>query len=108
MDFRTNQERVDSLTMKITNPNVVGSGFIDHPPQVPFADRLLMQPTTVDASEVPEWFSGSAPRGGHRGGYGGRGRGHEHQSYGSNRNYSTVSLITPYSPSHVRLNSGNL
>jgi hypothetical protein len=44
---RTDQERVDDQTMKITNPNVVGSGFIAFPPQRPFEKPLFFQPPTV-------------------------------------------------------------
>ena len=40
--------------MKI-NKATVGSGFIDHGPQVPFAGRLVMQPSTVHGSEQIEW-----------------------------------------------------
>eukprot|EP00889_Picochlorum_renovo_P007876 jgi/Picre1/34906/NNA_002372.t1 len=36
----TKQEHVDSLTMQIHNPNVRGSGYIEHPPQVPFGEGL--------------------------------------------------------------------
>eukprot|EP00210_Caulerpa_lentillifera_P009039 g8627.t1 len=31
--YLTEQERVDNLTMKIENENLIGSGFIKHPPQ---------------------------------------------------------------------------
>ena len=31
----------------LQNPNVVGSGYIQHPPQKPFAAPLQMQPPTV-------------------------------------------------------------
>ena len=42
------------------NPNVQGSGFIQHPPQVPFAGRLVVQPTTVAPEDSPEWFASNA------------------------------------------------
>lgn len=52
-----------------------GSGYIEHPPQVPFAGRIVMQPTTIGHDDVPEWFEGQQ----HSGGYsGGRGRGGNH------------------------------
>eukprot|EP00210_Caulerpa_lentillifera_P001124 g1083.t1 len=31
--YLTEQERVDNMTMKIDNQNLIGSGFIKHPPQ---------------------------------------------------------------------------
>jgi hypothetical protein len=41
----------------LQNPNVRGSGYIEHPPQVPFAGRVVMQPSTVNvAEEIPEWY----------------------------------------------------
>lgn len=40
------------------NPNIRGSGYIEHPPQVPFAGKVVMQPSTVDLTEeTPEWFA---------------------------------------------------
>lgn len=42
--------RIDDLTMKITNPNVVGSGFIAFPPQKPFEKPVFFQPPTVSVS----------------------------------------------------------
>lgn len=63
MAYRTAQEKIDSLTMQINNPNVVGSGYIEHPPQVPFGGKLLMQPlSVVDGKDNPEWMN-MAPRG---------------------------------------------
>lgn len=62
MAYRTSQEKIDSLTMQINNPNVVGSGYIEHPPQVPFGGKLLMQPlSAVDGKDNPEWMN-VAPR----------------------------------------------
>lgn len=43
----TEQERIDEATLKITNPNVVGSGYIQFPPQVPFQQPIHAQPLTV-------------------------------------------------------------
>ncbi|KAI8107563.1 hypothetical protein M9435_002591 [Picochlorum sp. BPE23] len=57
----TKQEHVDSLTMQIHNPNVRGSGYIEHPPQVPFGGRVVVQPSTVQDGDVPEWFSHGVP-----------------------------------------------
>lgn len=51
--------------MKI-NRAAVGSGFIDHGPQVPFQGRLVMQPSTVQGNESIEW--GGYPTGVQRGG----------------------------------------
>ncbi|KXZ41410.1 hypothetical protein GPECTOR_485g427 [Gonium pectorale] len=51
--FRTEQERIDSLTMAITNPNVVGSGYIQFPPQKPFEKPVVFQPPTVAHLEFP-------------------------------------------------------
>ncbi|RMZ54998.1 hypothetical protein APUTEX25_000515 [Auxenochlorella protothecoides] len=50
MAYRTNQERVDALTLQISNPNIVGSGFIQHPPQRPFERPVLLQPETIKAT----------------------------------------------------------
>lgn len=33
--------------LRLQNPNVVGSGFIQHPPQRPFERPMLMQPGTI-------------------------------------------------------------
>ncbi|MEW5299255.1 MAG: hypothetical protein WDW36_002288 [Sanguina aurantia] len=41
------QERIDSLTMEIKNPNMVGSGFISFPPQKRFEQPMVFQPPTV-------------------------------------------------------------
>lgn len=41
---------IDDMTMKITNPNVVGSGFISFPPQKPFEKPVFFQPPTVSVS----------------------------------------------------------
>lgn len=43
------------------NPNIKGSGYIEHPPQVPFAGRVVMQPSTVNPDDVPEWYTQGAP-----------------------------------------------
>jgi len=43
------------------NPNIKGSGYIEHPPQVPFAGRVVMQPSTVNPDDVPEWYAQGAP-----------------------------------------------
>jgi hypothetical protein len=56
---------------------IVGSGYIEHPPQVPFAGQIVMQPTTLAHEDVPEWFAGQSQQhssGGAAGGNGG-GRG---------------------------------
>ncbi|CAL5223856.1 g6442 [Coccomyxa viridis] len=55
--FRTDQERIDAATLEIKNPNVVGSGYIQHPPQKPFAAPLQMQPPTVAHFEFPDEYS---------------------------------------------------
>eukprot|EP00884_Botryococcus_braunii_P015563 jgi/Botrbrau1/2690/Bobra.0203s0033.1 len=49
----TEQERIDQATLEITNPNVVGSGYIQHPPQRPFEKPVLVQPPTI-VVDVPE------------------------------------------------------
>ena len=38
---------VTEVLCHLQNPNVVGSGYIQHPPQKPFAAPLQMQPPTV-------------------------------------------------------------
>ncbi|CAK0738732.1 hypothetical protein CVIRNUC_001085 [Coccomyxa viridis] len=55
--YRTDQERIDAATLEIKNPNVVGSGYIQHPPQKPFAAPLQMQPPTVAHFEFPDEYS---------------------------------------------------
>lgn len=45
----------------LQNPNVRGSGYIEHPPQVPFGGRVVVQPSTVHDEDVPEWFSHGVP-----------------------------------------------
>merc|ERR1719410_3378852 len=42
----TNQERINDVTMTIENPNVVGSGYIRHPPQRRFQGKIIQQPLT--------------------------------------------------------------
>lgn len=42
----------------LQNPNIRGSGYIEHPPQIPFAGKVVMQPSTVNlGEETPEWFA---------------------------------------------------
>lgn len=42
----------------LQNPNIRGSGYIEHPPQVPFAGKVVMQPSTLNLEEeTPEWFA---------------------------------------------------
>lgn len=42
------QSDVDDATMRIEDPSrVVGSGYIQFPPQVPFQHNLIMQPPTI-------------------------------------------------------------
>eukprot|EP00192_Tetraselmis_astigmatica_P015147 CAMPEP_0117655226 /NCGR_PEP_ID=MMETSP0804-20121206/4168_1 /TAXON_ID=1074897 /ORGANISM="Tetraselmis astigmatica, Strain CCMP880" /LENGTH=151 /DNA_ID=CAMNT_0005461567 /DNA_START=88 /DNA_END=543 /DNA_ORIENTATION=+ len=43
----TQQEMIDDATMRIENPNIVGSGYIQFPPQKPFEQPLKMQPPTL-------------------------------------------------------------
>ncbi|KAL4516067.1 hypothetical protein Ndes2526B_g00777 [Nannochloris sp. 'desiccata'] len=87
MAFRTGQEKIDQLTMKISNPNVVGSGYIEHPPQRPFTDRVLVQPPTIKPEEIPDWYDsqGILHHGPRPGGAGGRGQ----QGYPQRGGYST-------------------
>merc|ERR1719247_3361081 len=47
----THQERINNVTMTIENPNVVGSGFIRHPPQKRFQGKIIQQPLTCAVSE---------------------------------------------------------
>ncbi|MEW5311656.1 MAG: hypothetical protein WDW38_003351 [Sanguina aurantia] len=51
------QERIDSLTMEIKNPNMVGSGFISFPPQKRFEQPMVFQPPTVSHIEHPEEYT---------------------------------------------------
>mmetsp|Transcript_29823 Transcript_29823/g.54633 ORF Transcript_29823/g.54633 Transcript_29823/m.54633 type:complete len:373 (-) Transcript_29823:967-2085(-) len=53
---QTVQERIDLLTIKIDNPNVVGSGFIQLPPQRPFEKPVYTQPPTVAHLAHPEQY----------------------------------------------------
>lgn len=55
--FLTEQERIDNLTMKIDNPNIVGSGYIPLPPQKRFERPLMLQPPTISHLEFPEEYS---------------------------------------------------
>jgi hypothetical protein len=48
----TAQERIDQATLSITNPNVVGSGYIQFPPQRPFEQPIKVQPPTVAVSRL--------------------------------------------------------
>lgn len=85
-----------SQTMKIENPNIKGSGYIEHPPQLPFAGRVVMQPTTIKPDDVPEWFGSAAGGPGHqqqhyKGPPSGRGPGnHGHRSYSTGRGYQST------------------
>ncbi|KIY94466.1 hypothetical protein MNEG_13497 [Monoraphidium neglectum] len=45
-NFRTQQEKIDAMTMEIKVP-VLGSGYIQLPPQKRFEKPLVMQPPTV-------------------------------------------------------------
>eukprot|EP01026_Neomeris_dumetosa_P080772 TRINITY_DN8990_c0_g1_i10.p1 TRINITY_DN8990_c0_g1~~TRINITY_DN8990_c0_g1_i10.p1 ORF type:complete len:459 (-),score=25.97 TRINITY_DN8990_c0_g1_i10:14-1213(-) len=65
----TAQELIDSQTMKINNPNIMGSGFIQHPPQRPFQQPIVYQPPSVAHLEYPQEYmekkqppTGSVPR----------------------------------------------
>ncbi len=67
---------------------MIGSGYIEHPPQRPFADRVLVQPPTIKPEEIPDWYDahgvlhhGPRPPAGGRGG----------QGYPQRGGYSTVS-----------------
>ncbi|KAK9917154.1 hypothetical protein WJX75_001363 [Coccomyxa subellipsoidea] len=55
--YRTEQERIDAMTVQISNPNIVGSGYIQHPPQRPFERPLEMQPPTVAQFDFPAEYS---------------------------------------------------
>jgi hypothetical protein len=73
----------------LQNPNVIGSGYIEHPPQRPFADRVLVQPPTIKPEEIPDWYDshGVLHHGPRPAGAGGRGQqGHPQRGGG----YSTV------------------
>ncbi|BDA48670.1 hypothetical protein COCOBI_12-3520 [Coccomyxa sp. Obi] len=64
--YRTEQERIDAMTVEISNPNVMGSGYIQHPPQRPFEKPLEVQPPTVAQFDFPTEYS-HYNGGGHRG-----------------------------------------
>jgi hypothetical protein len=69
---------------------VIGSGYIEHPPQRPFADRVLVQPPTIKPEEIPDWYDSQGvlhhgPRPGGQQGYTQRG------------GYSTVSNSSIFS-----------
>merc|ERR1712216_238112 len=57
----TNQERINDVTMTIENPNVVGSGFIRHPPQKRFQGKIIQQPLTC-AKDYEQTVVGVAPQ----------------------------------------------
>ena len=51
--YRTQQERVDALTMHIDDrTGLVGSGFRQLPPQVPFQGNRVLQPPTCAACSL--------------------------------------------------------
>mmetsp|Transcript_10726 Transcript_10726/g.48353 ORF Transcript_10726/g.48353 Transcript_10726/m.48353 type:complete len:660 (-) Transcript_10726:221-2200(-) len=51
----SNQARIDDMTMQIKNAHLrVGSGFIQYPPQRPFAQPVQVQPPTLSQNEYPE------------------------------------------------------
>eukprot|EP00191_Tetraselmis_sp_GSL018_P000583 CAMPEP_0177597004 /NCGR_PEP_ID=MMETSP0419_2-20121207/11459_1 /TAXON_ID=582737 /ORGANISM="Tetraselmis sp., Strain GSL018" /LENGTH=297 /DNA_ID=CAMNT_0019089103 /DNA_START=110 /DNA_END=1003 /DNA_ORIENTATION=- len=59
-NFRpTQQELIDEATMRIENPNVVGSGYIQFPPQRPFERPVQVQPPTVAVQEYQDLLGGS-------------------------------------------------
>ena len=58
----TNQERINEATMTIDNPNVVGSGYIRHPPQKRFQANIVQQPLTC-AVEYETQLSGNPQAG---------------------------------------------
>ncbi|KAA6417148.1 hypothetical protein WJX79_008234 [Trebouxia sp. C0005] len=61
--YYTDQDRIDAQTMRIENPNIVGSGYIQFPPQRPFEKPVQVQPPTVAHLEYPQeyqQYSGSA------------------------------------------------
>jgi hypothetical protein len=47
--------------MAITNPNIVGSGYIAFPPQRRFEKPLFVQPPTISHLEFPEEWKNAAP-----------------------------------------------
>lgn len=54
--YYTDQDRIDAQTMRIENPNIVGSGYIQFPPQRPFEKPVQMQPPTVAHLEYPQEY----------------------------------------------------
>lgn len=50
--FRAAYERNESaaLWLRLQNPNIVGSGYIQFPPQRPFEKPVQVQPPTVAVS----------------------------------------------------------
>ncbi|DBB17638.1 hypothetical protein WJX82_007952 [Trebouxia sp. C0006] len=61
--YYTDQDRIDAQTMRIENPNIVGSGYIQFPPQRPFEKPVQVQPPTVAHLEYPQeyqQYSGAA------------------------------------------------
>lgn len=61
--YYTDQDRIDEQTMRIENPNIVGSGYIQFPPQRPFEKPVQVQPPTVAHLEYPQeyqQYNGSA------------------------------------------------
>lgn len=51
---KSQQEMIDEATMKIDNPNMIGSGYIQFPPQRPFQQPLMVQPPTVAVQEYQD------------------------------------------------------
>lgn len=54
--YYTDQDRIDAQTMRIENPNIVGSGYIQFPPQRPFEKPVQVQPPTVAHLEYPQEY----------------------------------------------------
>lgn len=54
--YYTDQDRIDEQTMRIENPNIVGSGYIQFPPQRPFEKPVQVQPPTVAHLEYPQEY----------------------------------------------------
>jgi len=96
--YITNQERINDVTMTIENPNVVGSGYIRHPPQKRFQGNIIQQPLTcaVDyETKISEPSQGNQGLGGGGGGY------QQQASY--QNHYQTMQYNQPLAqPRHVQ------
>lgn len=56
------QQAIDELTMRIENKHLLkGSGYIQFPPQRPFAQPVIVQPPTVSHVDYPEVWGDTPP-----------------------------------------------